>query len=118
MQKYHSQYQHEYCWIRTTGKGIEITGQKIEFTEAGSTLVDIRVVLLIVTLITIGIFYFSTVLRKRHVVLLGILSIIFYLVGVINAQKVLTIINKLRNYDEYKSKMEQIITNLEKDDRG
>ncbi len=46
------------------------------------------------------------------------LSSIFYLVGVINAQKVLTIINKLRNYDEYKSKMEQIITNLEKDDRG
>ncbi|MCZ4693983.1 sodium:calcium antiporter [Ancylomarina euxinus] len=58
------------------------TGQKIEFTEAGSTLVDIRVVLLIVTLLTIGIFYFSTVLRKRHVVLLGILYILFILYAI------------------------------------
>lgn len=58
------------------------TGQKIEFTEAGSTLVDIRVVLLIVTLITIGIFYFSTVLRKRHVVILGILYLIFILYAI------------------------------------
>ncbi|MGZ2368688.1 sodium:calcium antiporter [Ancylomarina sp. YFZ004] len=58
------------------------TDQKIEFTEAGSTLVDIRLVLLLVTLITIGIFYFSTVLRKRHVVILGILYALFLLYAI------------------------------------
>ncbi|RXQ97379.1 sodium:calcium antiporter [Ancylomarina salipaludis] len=59
-----------------------ITGQKIEFTEAGATLVDIRVVLLIVTLITIGIFYFSKTLKKRHVLILGILYAVFILYAI------------------------------------
>ncbi len=58
------------------------TGQKIEFVEAGSTLVDIRLVLLIVTLLTIVIFYFSTVLRKRHVAFLGILYALFILYAI------------------------------------
>lgn len=58
------------------------TGQKIEFVEAGSTLVDIRLVLLIVTLLTIIIFYFSTVLRKRHVAFLGILYALFILYAI------------------------------------
>lgn len=58
------------------------TGQKIEFSEAGSTLVDIRIVLLIVTLITIAIFYFSTILKKRHVVFLGLLYTIFILYAI------------------------------------
>jgi len=59
-----------------------LTGQRIEFTEAGSTLVDIRVVLLIVTLITIGIFYFSKALKKRHVFILGILYTLFILYAI------------------------------------
>ncbi|RZT96757.1 cation:H+ antiporter [Ancylomarina subtilis] len=59
-----------------------ITGQRIEFTEAGATLVDIRVVLLIVTLITIGIFYFSQTLKKRHVFILGILYTVFILYAI------------------------------------
>jgi cation:H+ antiporter len=58
------------------------TGQKIEFSEAGSTLVDIRIVLLIVTLITIAIFYFSKALKKRHVVLLGFLYALFILYAI------------------------------------
>jgi len=59
-----------------------LTGQRIEFTEAGSTLVDIRIVLLIVTLITIGIFYFSKALKKRHVVILGVLYTLFILYAI------------------------------------
>ncbi len=47
-----------------------------------------------------------------------LLSSILYLVGVMNAQKALRIINRVRNFDEYKSKMENIITNLEKNDPG
>ena len=58
------------------------TGQKIEFSEAGSTLVDIRIVLLIVTLITIAIFYFTKALKKRHVVLLGFLYALFILYAI------------------------------------
>jgi len=58
------------------------TGQKIEFSEAGSTLVDIRIVLLIVTLITIAIFYFSKALKKRHVVILGFLYALFILYAI------------------------------------
>lgn len=58
------------------------TDQKIEFSEAGSTLVDIRIVLLIVTLITIAIFYFSKALKKRHVVLLGFLYALFILYAI------------------------------------
>jgi len=58
------------------------TGQRIEFTEAGATLVDIRIVLLIITLITIAIFYFSTALKKRHVIMLGVLYILFILYAI------------------------------------
>ncbi|MFT5749394.1 MAG: Ca2+/Na+ antiporter [Ancylomarina sp.] len=58
------------------------TGQKIEFSEAGSTLVDIRIVLLIVTLITIAIFYFTKALKKRHVVILGFLYALFILYAI------------------------------------
>jgi len=58
------------------------TGQKIEFSEAGATLVDIRVMLLIVTLITIGIFYFSESLKKRHVIILAVLYALFILYAI------------------------------------
>ena len=58
------------------------TDQKIEFTEAGSTLVDIRLVLLIVTIITILIFYFSKALKKRHVAFLGVLYTLFLLYAI------------------------------------
>ena len=61
---------------------LAITGQKIDFIEAGPTLIDIRVMLLTVTAITIAIYYFSKELKKIHIVGLGILYAIFILYAI------------------------------------
>lgn len=49
------------------------TGQTIDFSKAGPTLIDLRIVLLAVTVLTIGVFYFSKQLGKLQVVLLILL---------------------------------------------
>lgn len=59
-----------------------ITGQQIDFSEAGPTIIDIRVMLVIITLITLIIFYFSKVLSKAHIVLLAALYTLFILYAV------------------------------------
>jgi cation:H+ antiporter len=59
-----------------------ITGQRIDFTVSGPTLIDIRVMLLVITIITMAIYYFSNELKTRHVVFLGILYIIFILYAI------------------------------------
>ena len=59
-----------------------ITGQKIDFREAGPTLIDIRVMLLAVTVITMAIYYFAKELKAKHVVMLGILYGIFILYAI------------------------------------
>lgn len=60
-----------------------LTGQKIDFTEAGPTFIDVQVMLLLVTVITIGIYYFSDEMHRLHVGVLGILYgiFIFYAIG-------------------------------------
>ena len=45
-----------------------------------------------------------------------LLSSLLYMTGVINAQKISRMITKVRNFDEYKSKMEKIIISLDKTD--
>lgn len=59
------------------------TGQKINFIEAGPTFIDVQVMLLIVTIVTIGIYYFSEEMHLPHVYVLGILYsvFIFYAIG-------------------------------------
>lgn len=59
------------------------TGQKINFIEAGPTFIDVQVMLLLVTIVTIGIYYFSEEMRLPHVYVLGILYavFIFYAIG-------------------------------------
>jgi len=54
-----------------------VTGTKIDFQEAGPTLIDIRVMLLTVTVITMGIYYFSKELKMKHVAALGLLYTVF-----------------------------------------
>lgn len=54
-----------------------VTGQSIDFAVAGEKLIDIRVMLLAVTILTIGIFYFSKTLGKTTMVLLFILYAVF-----------------------------------------
>ncbi|MFA8299572.1 MAG: sodium:calcium antiporter [Hyphomicrobiales bacterium] len=54
-----------------------LTGEKIDFRVAGPTLIDIRIMLLLITVVTIGVFYFAKDLRKRHVGLLGVLYAFF-----------------------------------------
>jgi Ca2+/Na+ antiporter len=54
-----------------------VTGERIDFREAGSTLIDIRVMLLTVTIITMGIYYFSKEMKMKHVAILGLLYTIF-----------------------------------------
>ena len=61
---------------------LAITGQKIDFIESGPTLIDIRVMLLTVTVITMAIFYFSKELKTIHVVGLGTLYAIFILYAI------------------------------------
>ncbi len=55
------------------------TGQKIEFAEAAETLIDIRIMLLLITIITIGVFYFSKTMTVRSVIALGLLYAVFIL---------------------------------------
>jgi len=59
-----------------------VTNQKIEFAEAGLTLIDIRIMLLIITIITIGIFYFSKTMTTKSVIALGILYSFFIAYGI------------------------------------
>ena len=54
-----------------------ITNQKINFVTAGATLIDIRIVLLIITAVTIGIYYFSKFLKKKHVFILLAIYVVF-----------------------------------------
>ncbi|MEA1969235.1 MAG: sodium/calcium exchanger protein [Thermodesulfobacteriota bacterium] len=56
-----------------------VTGQKINFIEAGPTFIDIRIMLLIVTVITVAIYYFNKELNMKHVIVLGVLYILFIL---------------------------------------
>ncbi len=56
-----------------------VTGQTIDFAEAGETLIDIRIMLLLITAITIGVFYFSKTMTMRSVVALGLLYAVFIL---------------------------------------
>lgn len=60
-----------------------ITGQKIDFTNVGSTVIDIRVMLILVTVVTMLIYYFSTVMTMKHVIFLGLLYSLFiiYVIG-------------------------------------
>lgn len=52
--------------------------EPIYFKEAGETLIDIRLMLIVVTVITISIFYFnSNKLSMRHVSMLGLLYFVF-----------------------------------------
>lgn len=59
------------------------TGQKIDFIEAGPTFIDVQVMLLLITIVTIGIYYFSEEMRMPHVYVLGVLYaiFIFYAIG-------------------------------------
>lgn len=59
-----------------------VTGQKIDFAAAGPTLIDIRIMLLIVTIVTISVYYFSKQLKAYHVVVLGCLYGIFILYAI------------------------------------
>lgn len=59
-----------------------VTGQKINFIEAGPTFIDVRIMLLLVTIITIGIYYFSEEMNKKHVYVLGVLYAIFILYAI------------------------------------
>ncbi len=61
---------------------LSITGVKIDFSEAGPTLIDIRVMLLTVTIITMAIYYFSKEMNMRHVAVLGILYAFFILYAI------------------------------------
>ncbi|NWH04832.1 sodium:calcium antiporter [Desulfobacter latus] len=58
------------------------TGQKMDFIEAGPAFIDIRIMLLLVTIITIGIYYFSEEMHKSHVYLLGSLYAVFILYAI------------------------------------
>jgi len=62
------------------------TGQRIDFTNDGSTIIDIRIVLLIATIATILIYLFSKKITNFHVGLLLALYLIFILYSVGAAQ--------------------------------
>ena len=59
-----------------------ITGYKVDFREAGPTLIDIRIMLVVVTVATMCIFYFAKKLKKRHVTYLITLYAIFILYAI------------------------------------
>lgn len=59
-----------------------ITDQTIDFSEAGPTIIDIRVMLVIITVFTLGIFYFAKTLTKRHIVILVLLYTLFILYAI------------------------------------
>jgi cation:H+ antiporter len=63
-----------------------ITDQKIDFREAGPMLVDIRIMLLVITVITMGVYLFSKEMKKKHVLILAILYGVFitYSIGACN----------------------------------
>ncbi|MGB5990517.1 MAG: hypothetical protein WBG43_12375 [Marinifilaceae bacterium] len=58
------------------------TGQTIDFTIAGKTLIDIRIMLVLVTLVTMCVFYFAKTLQKKHVFILFSLYAIFILYAI------------------------------------
>ncbi|PIE62465.1 MAG: pseudouridine synthase [Desulfobacter postgatei] len=58
------------------------TGQKIDFIEAGPTFIDVQIMLLLVTIVTIGIYYFSEEMHISHVCILGILYAVFILYAI------------------------------------
>ncbi|NDY72486.1 sodium:calcium antiporter [Desulfobacter hydrogenophilus] len=58
------------------------TGQKIDFIEAGPTFIDVQVMLLLVTIVTIGIYYFSEEMRIPHVFVLGVIYVVFILYAI------------------------------------
>ncbi len=58
------------------------TGQKIDFIDAGPTFINVQVMLLLVTIVTIGIYYFSEEMRMPHVYVLGGLYAIFILYAI------------------------------------
>ena len=62
------------------------TGLTIDFTDSGPTLIDIRIILLAVTVITIGIFMFSKILGKKQVVMLTLLYVVFIIYAIGAAQ--------------------------------
>ncbi len=64
------------------GLFLMITGQKINFVEAGPTIIDIRIMLLIITVVTMAIYYFSKEMKFRHVLLLGMLYVMFILYAI------------------------------------
>lgn len=53
------------------------TGEPIYFKEAGATLIDIRIMLLVVTIITMSIFYFSKELKWKQVSILAVIYTFF-----------------------------------------
>lgn len=59
-----------------------VTGQKIDFREAGPTIIDIRLMLVMVTIITITLYYFSNKLKGKHVVILALLYAVFILYAI------------------------------------
>jgi len=59
-----------------------ITGQTIDFSTAGQTIIDIRVMLVIITVITLLIFYLAKMLTKRHIVMLVLLYALFILYAI------------------------------------
>lgn len=62
---------------------LAITGQRIPFETEGSTLIDIRVMLLVLTIVTIAIYIFSKKVNHIQVVMFGLLYVLFilYVVG-------------------------------------
>ncbi|MDU9049022.1 MAG: hypothetical protein Q3M30_09230 [Candidatus Electrothrix sp. Rat3] len=60
-----------------------LTHQKIHFVEAGRMLIDVRIMLLIITSVTIAIYYFSKKMAWKHVAGLGVLYgfFIVYAIG-------------------------------------
>lgn len=61
---------------------LTITGGSIDFRTAGPTLIDIRIMLLTVTIITMAIYYFSKEMKMRHVAVLGTLYAFFILYAI------------------------------------
>lgn len=59
-----------------------ITGYKVDFREAGATLIDIRIMLVVVTMATMSVFYFAKKLKKRHVAYLILLYVMFVLYAI------------------------------------
>jgi len=60
-----------------------ITGQEIDFSNVGSTVIDIRIMLILITVLTLLTYYFSSVMRMKHVIFLGLLYTVFliYVIG-------------------------------------